>query len=53
MVPDECLIQGFTQISRFQKSWGMDPAIMPSRKSFERAGVETLHTSFLCYLLYK
>ncbi|KAG0453470.1 hypothetical protein HPP92_024774 [Vanilla planifolia] len=26
------------EISRFQKSWGMDPAYMPSRKSFERAG---------------
>ncbi|KAL4561349.1 hypothetical protein LXL04_033514 [Taraxacum kok-saghyz] len=26
------------EISRFQKSWGMDPAFMPSRKSFERAG---------------
>ncbi|RLN41713.1 uncharacterized protein C2845_PM01G25560 [Panicum miliaceum] len=25
-------------ISRFQKSWGMDPSYMPSRKSFERAG---------------
>ncbi|KAI3511338.1 hypothetical protein L1887_18489 [Cichorium endivia] len=26
------------EISRFQKSWGMDPAFMPSRKSFERGG---------------
>lgn len=26
------------EISRFQKSWGMDPSYMPSRKSFERAG---------------
>ncbi|KAI4343492.1 hypothetical protein L6164_010833 [Bauhinia variegata] len=26
------------EISRFQKSWGMDPTFMPSRKSFERAG---------------
>ncbi|KAF6152767.1 hypothetical protein GIB67_004596 [Kingdonia uniflora] len=26
------------EISRFQRSWGMDPAYMPSRKSFERAG---------------
>ncbi|XP_043804647.1 uncharacterized protein LOC110628471 isoform X4 [Manihot esculenta] len=26
------------EISRFQKSWGMDPSFMPSRKSFERAG---------------
>ncbi|KAJ4965516.1 hypothetical protein NE237_017365 [Protea cynaroides] len=26
------------QISRFQRSWGMDPSYMPSRKSFERAG---------------
>ncbi|KAK9096049.1 hypothetical protein Sjap_021546 [Stephania japonica] len=26
------------EISRFQKSWGMDPTYMPSRKSFERAG---------------
>ncbi|XP_078440982.1 polyketide cyclase/dehydrase/lipid transporter isoform X2 [Wolffia australiana] len=26
------------EISRFQRSWGMDPAFMPSRKSFERAG---------------
>ncbi|KAF5783186.1 putative coenzyme Q-binding protein COQ10, START [Helianthus annuus] len=26
------------EISRFQKSWGMDPAYMPSRKSFERGG---------------
>ncbi|CAL4928287.1 unnamed protein product [Urochloa decumbens] len=25
------------EISRFQKSWGMDPSYMPSRKSFERA----------------
>ncbi|GJX44611.1 hypothetical protein Tco_0261287, partial [Tanacetum coccineum] len=25
-------------ISRFQKSWGMDPVYMPSRKSFERGG---------------
>lgn len=28
----------YTQISRFQRSWGMDPSYMPSRKSFERAG---------------
>ncbi|XP_039123061.1 uncharacterized protein LOC120259516 [Dioscorea cayenensis subsp. rotundata] len=26
------------EISRFQRKWGMDPAYMPSRKSFERAG---------------
>ncbi|CAL0306690.1 unnamed protein product [Lupinus luteus] len=26
------------EISRFQRSWGMDPSSMPSRKSFERAG---------------
>ncbi|XP_058087450.1 uncharacterized protein LOC131234527 [Magnolia sinica] len=26
------------EISRFQRSWGMDPEYMPSRKSFERAG---------------
>ncbi|KAL2347164.1 hypothetical protein Fmac_001164 [Flemingia macrophylla] len=26
------------EISRFQRSWGIDPAFMPSRKSFERAG---------------
>ncbi|KAJ0972011.1 hypothetical protein J5N97_019970 [Dioscorea zingiberensis] len=26
------------EISRFQRNWGMDPAYMPSRKSFERAG---------------
>ncbi|KAK3145542.1 hypothetical protein QOZ80_3BG0254230 [Eleusine coracana subsp. coracana] len=26
------------EIRRFQKSWGMDPTYMPSRKSFERAG---------------
>ncbi|XP_073003857.1 uncharacterized protein [Typha latifolia] len=26
------------EIERFQKNWGMDPAYMPSRKSFERAG---------------
>ncbi|XP_077248836.1 polyketide cyclase/dehydrase/lipid transporter isoform X2 [Tasmannia lanceolata] len=26
------------EISRFQRSWGMDPAYMPSRKTFERAG---------------
>ncbi|XP_062155472.1 uncharacterized protein LOC133863520 isoform X1 [Alnus glutinosa] len=26
------------EIDRFQKSWGMDPSFMPSRKSFERAG---------------
>ncbi|XP_020100065.1 uncharacterized protein LOC109718303 [Ananas comosus] len=26
------------EIRRFQWSWGMDPAYMPSRKSFERAG---------------
>ncbi|KAG9444031.1 hypothetical protein H6P81_015371 [Aristolochia fimbriata] len=26
------------EISRFQRSWGMDPAYMPSRKAFERAG---------------
>lgn len=26
------------QISRFQRSWGMDPSFMPSRKCFERAG---------------
>ncbi|CAM8986531.1 unnamed protein product [Rhodiola kirilowii] len=26
------------EINRFQKSWGMDPSIMPSRKTFERAG---------------
>ncbi|KAJ8755613.1 hypothetical protein K2173_022208 [Erythroxylum novogranatense] len=26
------------EISRFQRSWGMDPTYMPSRKSFERAG---------------
>ncbi|XP_023731511.1 uncharacterized protein LOC111879288 [Lactuca sativa] len=26
------------EISRFQKSWGMDPTFMPSRKSFERGG---------------
>ncbi|KAK4840137.1 hypothetical protein QYF36_000745 [Acer negundo] len=24
--------------SRFQRSWGMDPSFMPSRKCFERAG---------------
>jgi len=34
------------QISRFQRSWGMDPSFMPSRKSFERAGKlrDTLQT---------
>ncbi|RDX60337.1 hypothetical protein CR513_61524 [Mucuna pruriens] len=26
------------EISRFQRSWGIDPSLMPSRKSFERAG---------------
>ncbi|KAH1251286.1 hypothetical protein AAZX31_05G182700 [Glycine max] len=26
------------EISRFQRSWGMDPSFMPSRRSFERAG---------------
>ncbi|KAK1300796.1 hypothetical protein QJS10_CPB13g01205 [Acorus calamus] len=26
------------EIERFQRSWGMDPTYMPSRKSFERAG---------------
>ncbi|XP_023920549.2 LOW QUALITY PROTEIN: uncharacterized protein LOC112032077 [Quercus suber] len=26
------------EISRFQRSWGMDPSFMPSRKTFERAG---------------
>ncbi|KAK7247621.1 hypothetical protein RIF29_42508 [Crotalaria pallida] len=26
------------EISRFQRTWGMDPSSMPSRKSFERAG---------------
>ncbi|KAI4364338.1 hypothetical protein MLD38_020446 [Melastoma candidum] len=26
------------EIRRFQRSWGMDPSYMPSRKSFERAG---------------
>ncbi|PKI31701.1 hypothetical protein CRG98_047911 [Punica granatum] len=26
------------EIHRFQRSWGMDPSYMPSRKSFERAG---------------
>lgn len=26
------------QISRFQRTWGIDPSFMPSRKSFERAG---------------
>ncbi|XLR35992.1 hypothetical protein S83_063892, partial [Arachis hypogaea] len=26
------------EISRFQRSWGMDPSFMPSKKSFERAG---------------
>ncbi|GMI99352.1 PIN2 PROMOTER BINDING PROTEIN 1, HIGH CHLOROPHYLL FLUORESCENCE 145 [Hibiscus trionum] len=26
------------EINRFQRSWGMDPSFMPSRKSFERAG---------------
>ncbi|PSS30228.1 Polyketide cyclase [Actinidia chinensis var. chinensis] len=26
------------EISRFQRSWGMDPSFMPSRKSFECAG---------------
>ncbi|KAK4786425.1 hypothetical protein SAY86_003114 [Trapa natans] len=26
------------EIYRFQRSWGMDPSYMPSRKSFERAG---------------
>ncbi|XP_045823404.1 uncharacterized protein LOC123916092 [Trifolium pratense] len=26
------------EISRFQRSWGMDPSLMPSRKSFERVG---------------
>ncbi|XVF14744.1 hypothetical protein REPUB_Repub09cG0087900 [Reevesia pubescens] len=26
------------EINRFQRNWGMDPAFMPSRKSFERAG---------------
>lgn len=28
----------YIQINRFQRSWGMDPSFMPSRKSFERAG---------------
>ncbi|KAL3502213.1 hypothetical protein ACH5RR_036662 [Cinchona calisaya] len=26
------------EISRFQRSWGMDPSYMPSRKAFEQAG---------------
>lgn len=26
------------EVRRFQRSWGMDPSYMPSRKSFERAG---------------
>ncbi|CAI8619192.1 unnamed protein product [Vicia faba] len=26
------------EISKFQRSWGMDPSFMPSRKSFERVG---------------
>ncbi|KAF5745049.1 hypothetical protein HS088_TW07G00630 [Tripterygium wilfordii] len=26
------------EITRFQRSWGMDPSYMPRRKSFERAG---------------
>ncbi|KAM6563275.1 hypothetical protein CsatB_023273 [Cannabis sativa] len=26
------------EIDRFQRSWGMDPSFMPSRKTFERAG---------------
>lgn len=26
------------EVSQFQRSWGMDPEYMPSRKSFERAG---------------
>ncbi|MED6218421.1 hypothetical protein PIB30_026526 [Stylosanthes scabra] len=26
------------EVGRFQRSWGMDPSFMPSRKSFERAG---------------
>ncbi|XP_031473417.1 uncharacterized protein LOC116245933 isoform X1 [Nymphaea colorata] len=26
------------EIVRFQRSWGMDPSFMPSKKSFERAG---------------
>ncbi|KAM7496331.1 hypothetical protein LguiA_020745 [Lonicera macranthoides] len=26
------------EINHFQKSWGMDPSFMPSRKTFERAG---------------
>ncbi|XP_034691918.1 uncharacterized protein LOC117919017 isoform X1 [Vitis riparia] len=26
------------EITRFQRSWGMDPSYMPSRKTFERAG---------------
>ncbi|CAL5214635.1 unnamed protein product [Lathyrus oleraceus] len=26
------------EINKFQRSWGMDPSFMPSRKSFERVG---------------
>ncbi|GAU25413.1 hypothetical protein TSUD_70650 [Trifolium subterraneum] len=27
------------EISKFQRSWGMDPSLMPSRKSFERVAL--------------
>lgn len=35
---NQTIIHFFMQISRFQRSWGMDPSFMPSRKSFERVG---------------
>ena len=41
----------FMQISRFQRSWGMDPSFMPSRRSFERAGWLRYSPQFWFYCL--
>lgn len=41
----------FMQISRFQRSWGMDPSFMPSRRSFERAGWSRYSPQFWFYCL--
>ncbi|XP_059067601.1 uncharacterized protein LOC131029727 [Cryptomeria japonica] len=34
------------EVSHFQRTWGMDPTYMPSRKSFERAGRYDLARAF-------
>lgn len=38
------------QINGFQRNWGIDPSLMPSRRTFERAGklvIAWLHLGFV------